>query len=248
MVFFAESISERRGARFFAVPLPVLFLISAAILVISGCEKEQKAGPPPPPVVEVTGVMSKDIPVFSEWVGTLDGLVNADDSGPGPGISHQAELPGRRFGPQRPGAVRDRPPGVPGRPRTGPGGSEPIQRGPQSSKAGLSQSKGALEQAKASLEKAKAEVSVQDARWTTAKANLARIKPLAEQNAVSKKDLDDAVGMELSFRSSVDAAKAAVDVAQANIVAAEAQVVGARTSRRLRPRCWPPRPAWRRPS
>ena len=71
---------------------------------------------------------------------------------------------------------------------------------------------------------------MQDARWTTAKANLARIKPLAEQNAVSKKDLDDAVGMELSFRSSVDAAKAAVDVAQANIVAAEAQVVGAQAN------------------
>jgi membrane fusion protein (multidrug efflux system) len=87
-----------------------------------------------------------------------------------------------------------------------------------------------VEQTKASFERAKAEVSVQDARWTTAKANLARIKPLAEQNAVSKKDLDDAVGMELSTRSSVDAAKAGVDAAQANIVAAEAQVLGAQAN------------------
>ena len=78
-------------------------------------------------------------------------------------------------------------------------------------KAALNQSKGAVEQTRAALEKAKAEVSVQDARWTTAKANLARIKPLAEQNAVSKKDLDDAIGIELSTRSAVDAAKAAVD-------------------------------------
>jgi len=57
-----------------------------------------------------------------------------------------------------------------------------------------------------------------DARWTTAKANLARIRPLAQQNAVSQKDLDDAIGTELSTRSSVEAAKAAVDAAQADIV------------------------------
>jgi len=100
----------------------------------------------------------------------------------------------------------------------------------EQAKAALSQSKGTVEQTKASLEKAKSEVGVQDARWTTAKANLARIKPLAEQNAVSKKDLDDAVGMELSNRSAVDAAKAAVDAAQANIVAAEAQVLGAQSN------------------
>jgi membrane fusion protein (multidrug efflux system) len=87
-----------------------------------------------------------------------------------------------------------------------------------------------VEQTQASLEKAKSEVAVQDARWTTAKANLGRIKPLAEQNAVSKKDLDDAVGTELSTRSAVDAAKAAVDAAQANIVAAEAQVLGAQAN------------------
>jgi membrane fusion protein (multidrug efflux system) len=97
-------------------------------------------------------------------------------------------------------------------------------------KAALSQSKGAVEQTKAALEKAKSEVGVQDARWITAKANLARIRPLAEQNAVSKKDLDDAVGMELSTRSAVEAAKAAVDAAQADIVAAEAQVLGSQAN------------------
>ena len=63
---------------------------------------------------------------------------------------------------------------------------------------------------------------MQDARWVTAKANLARIKPLAEQNAVSQKDLDDAVGAELSTRSSVLAAQAAVVAAQASVGAAQA--------------------------
>jgi membrane fusion protein (multidrug efflux system) len=53
---------------------------------------------------------------------------------------------------------------------------------------------------------------------------------LAEQNAVSKKDLDDAVGTELSTRSGVEAAKAGVASAEANIIAAEAQVLGAQAA------------------
>ena len=48
----------------------------------------------------------------------------------------------------------------------------------------------------ATLEQAKGQLTEQRARWETAKANLERIKPLVEQNAVSKKDLDDAVGAE----------------------------------------------------
>jgi membrane fusion protein (multidrug efflux system) len=55
------------------------------------------------------------------------------------------------------------------------------------------------------------------ARHETSKANLARIRPLAEKNAVSQKDLDDAVGTELSARSSVEAAQAAVEEAQLNL-------------------------------
>lgn len=69
----------------------------------------------------------------------------------------------------------------------------------------------------AELDQAKAQLSQQQARHVTSKANLARIKPLAEQNAVSQKDLDDAVGAELSTRSSVEAAQAAVESAQLNL-------------------------------
>jgi membrane fusion protein (multidrug efflux system) len=35
------------------------------------------AAPPPPPVVEVEPVIQKDVPVQGEWVGTLEGYVNA---------------------------------------------------------------------------------------------------------------------------------------------------------------------------
>ena len=50
-----------------------------------------------------------------------------------------------------------------------------------------------------------------------AKANLERIKPLVEQNAVSKKDLDDAVGAEQATMAAVLAAQAVVDKAQVDL-------------------------------
>lgn len=62
----------------------------------------------------------------------------------------------------------------------------------------------------AQLSAAKAELAQQQARLTNAEANLARVKPLAEQNAVAQKELDDAISMYRSSAASVEAAKAKV--------------------------------------
>jgi membrane fusion protein (multidrug efflux system) len=69
----------------------------------------------------------------------------------------------------------------------------------------------------AALNQAKAQLLQQNARHDIAKANLARVRPLAAKNAVSQKDLDDAIGGELSAKASVEAAQAAVDDAQLNL-------------------------------
>ncbi len=57
----------------------------------------------------------------------------------------------------------------------------------------------------------------QQARLQTARANLARIRPLAAQNAVSQKDLDDAIGVEQAAAAAVDTARADVITAQLNL-------------------------------
>ncbi len=64
------------------------------------------------------------------------------------------------------------------------------------------------------LEKAQAQLAVERARWETARADLERIKPLVEEDAVSKKDLDDAVGAEGAAHAEVLSAQAAVDKAE----------------------------------
>jgi membrane fusion protein (multidrug efflux system) len=177
------------------------------IASVAGCEKGEKAGPPGPPVVEVVEVIQKDVPIFFEWVGTMDGFVNA---------TIRAQVTGYLIKQNyRDGDLVKK-------------GQVLFEIDPRTFEAALDQAKGALDQAKGILEQSKAGVQVQEALWTTAKANLARVKPLAEQNAVSQKDLDDATGMEQSTRSSVLAAQASVVAAQASVAAAQAAVEKAR--------------------
>lgn len=66
----------------------------------------------------------------------------------------------------------------------------------------------------AQLSAARGELSAQQARLSVAQATLNRVKPLVEQNALSKKDLDDSTGNERG-------AQAAVEVAKANVMTAE---------------------------
>ena len=53
-----------------------ILLLAAAFLIPTGCKKKPPAAPPPP-TVEVVEVQGRDVPIYHEWIGTLDGLVNA---------------------------------------------------------------------------------------------------------------------------------------------------------------------------
>jgi membrane fusion protein (multidrug efflux system) len=176
-----------------AIRVPwVLLGLAAAFCVFTlaaGCEKGEKAGPPGPPAVEVVDVVQKDVPIYYDWVATLDGMVNA---------TIRAQVTGYLIKQN----YRD---------------GDLVKKGQVLFEIDPRTFEAALGQAKATLDQARAVVELQEARWATAKANLARVKPLAEQNAVSQKDLDDAVGTEQSTRASVFAAQASVAAAQAAV-------------------------------
>jgi RND family efflux transporter MFP subunit len=55
--------------------LALLLLLASSVL--SGCQSQKASGPPPPVEVEVVSVVQKDVPIYGEWVATLDGYVNA---------------------------------------------------------------------------------------------------------------------------------------------------------------------------
>jgi membrane fusion protein (multidrug efflux system) len=57
-----------------------LFLAIALALTcagLSGCDSTKATTAPPPPTVQVATVIQQDVPIYSDWVATLDGYVNA---------------------------------------------------------------------------------------------------------------------------------------------------------------------------
>jgi membrane fusion protein (multidrug efflux system) len=69
----------------------------------------------------------------------------------------------------------------------------------------------------AQVDAAAAAVQRQQAAMDVAKSNLARTKPLAEQNALSQKDLDDATGQYQQTAAAVEQAKAQLEEAKLNL-------------------------------
>lgn len=70
---------------------------------------------------------------------------------------------------------------------------------------------------KVQLDQAKAALAKQEAAFETARLNLARTKPLTEQNALSQKDLDDATGRYQATAAAVAQARAQVEAARLNL-------------------------------
>src|SRR6478752_6848047 len=54
-----------------------LVSLSGLILFAAGCDSTKAAPSPPPVAVEVATVVQQDTPIYSEWVATLDGYINA---------------------------------------------------------------------------------------------------------------------------------------------------------------------------
>jgi RND family efflux transporter MFP subunit len=68
--FLFVHLSRRLSGAVFAV-------LATVGIFVSGCNRGRAATAAPTPEVEVTTVEQRDVPVYSEWVATLDGYVNA---------------------------------------------------------------------------------------------------------------------------------------------------------------------------
>lgn len=61
----------------FQITAPILAMLTLSLALAAGCGNPNAASPPPPAEVEVAAVSQKDVPIYGEWVATLDGYVNA---------------------------------------------------------------------------------------------------------------------------------------------------------------------------
>ena len=145
------------------------------------------------PDVEVVQVEQKDVPIYGEWIGTLDGLVNADV---------RAQVTGylMRQGYQEGAFVKQ--------------GQLLFEIDPRPFQAALDQAQGQLAQAKAQLANAEA---VQG----RTQLDVERYTPLAKEQAASQQDLDNAVQNNLAAKATVETAKAQIKTAEAAVETAK---------------------------
>src|ERR1700723_2330629 len=72
-----ENLSAR-SKRSLSNLFGLLIVLAFVTAIAAGCERHVvSASPPAPPVVEVTPAIQKDVPLNGEWVGSLEGYVNA---------------------------------------------------------------------------------------------------------------------------------------------------------------------------
>src|ERR1700721_2178929 len=70
---------EAMTSRFLETPNLTLVFLMATLVLTPGCSTQTNGATTPAPLdVEVVEVQQRDVPIYSEWIGTLDGLVNAD--------------------------------------------------------------------------------------------------------------------------------------------------------------------------
>ena len=205
-----------RITEFCHVSILVGVVFALTLFLLSGCGKGQGQQAAPVPTVEVVEVVPTDVPVYAEWIGSLDGSINATIRAQVQGYLIKQLYREGDF-------VRKGQTLFEIDPR-------PFQAALEQAKADWEQAKASWSKSKAALEQAKADVARMEALYTTANANLKRVKPLVEQELMSQKDLDDAIGAEQSAGASVNAARASVTAAEASIVAVRASVNGAQAA------------------
>jgi len=161
-------------------------------------------------------VEQKDVPIYGEWIGTLDGMVNADIKAQVSGYLLKQEYTEGSF--VRKGQLLfeiD--------PR-------PFQATVDQAQGQLAQAGGQLAQAKAQLVQAEAQVAVAEANQRRTQLDVDRYTPLAKQQAITQQDLDNATQNNLAAKAQVQSATAAVETSKAQIQAASATIQAARAA------------------
>jgi membrane fusion protein (multidrug efflux system) len=167
----------------------------------------------PPPEVVVARVEQRDLPVEREWVGTLDGMVNAAIKAQVTGyLLRQAYTEGSFVSKGQLLFEID--------PR-------PFQAAVDQAAGQLAQAKAQMAQAQAGLAQAQAQVANSEANQRKAQLDEDRYVPLVAQQAITQQDMDNAQQTNRAQKAQVVAAQAQVETAKAQIEAARAGVTAA---------------------
>ena len=181
----------------------VMVLVAVVFFFAGHSGAKPTAQTPPPPLAEVAPVNQKDVPIYSEWIGTLTGQVNADIKAQVTGYLLRQNY--------KEGSYVTK-------------GQLLFEIDPRTFQAALDQAKGQLAQAEAQLVLGEAQLATAQANELKSQLDVEKYGPLAKADAVSKQDLDNAVQTNLANQAQEQAAKAAISAAKAQIQANQAAV------------------------
>ena len=146
------------------------------------CTKPTQAGKPQSTDVEVVEVQQKNVPIYREWVGSLDGFVNANVRAQVAGFLLTQAYKEGSFVTK---------------------GQLLFQIDPRPFQA-------VLDQAKAQLAQAKAQLVNAQANQRKSELDVERYTPLAKAQAATQQDLDNAIQTNFANQATVETSKAQI--------------------------------------
>jgi len=204
----------------------VALIAIAALGGLFGFARSSKPAQAAPPVLEVgvVQVEQKNVSIYSEWIGTTEGMVNAELKAQVTGYLLKQYYKEGSFVKKGQLLFEIDP--------------RPFQAALDQAKGQVAQFEGQLEQANSQVTQTEAQLAQANSQLLQAQAQLAqadanqvktdldvkKYRPLAEQKAVTQQDLDNALQANVASKAQVDAEKAGVEAARAQSAHAKAQI------------------------
>jgi membrane fusion protein (multidrug efflux system) len=192
-------------------------ILALAVIVAGAGGLKKKTAPAAVPAtaveVEVVQVGQRDVPIYGEWIGALDGMVNADVKAQVQGYLITRDYPEGSYVKKGQLLFEIDP--------------KPFQATLDQANAQLSQTRGQLQQATGQFGQAQAQLAQAKANQVKTQMDVDRYTPLAKQGVIPQESLDNAVQANLAAQAQVSAFSAAVETASAGIATARASVQSA---------------------
>jgi RND family efflux transporter MFP subunit len=215
------------------IPIAVVAVpIIIALITIASKSNDGVKAAPRPLDVEVVQVKQDDVPLYSEWIGTTEGMVNADIKAQVTGYLLRQNYKEGSFVKKGELMFEIDP--------------RPFQAVLDQANGQLAQFEGQLEQANSQVVQAEAQVAQANSQLSQTQAQLAQAEanqvktqldvnkyaPLLEQKAVTQQDYDNAAQANVVAKAQVQASKAGVEAARAQLRYANAQIGTAKAATR----------------
>jgi membrane fusion protein (multidrug efflux system) len=215
----SQSVLSKHKLSVSAIAVVAVAILGA--LIIAGRSNKPAQAAPRPPDVEVVRVEQKDVPVYSEWIGTTEGMVNADIKAQVTGYLLKQDYQEGSFVKKGQLLFEIDP--------------RPFQALVNQAKGDLAKSESQVQQAVTQLDQALAQLAQANSQLMQAEANqrktqldVNKYRPLLEQKAVTQQDFDNADQANDAARAQVEVAKSQIKAATAGVGTAKSAIIAAK--------------------